>query len=99
MAIQIDPEACFKCFDNIQKKLKKDGDLYTSVPVGKERVEFNAHRVFYANTVVECFAQLVLLEFSCATEDGIEYDVEIHKYDNDIHNGEFRYGLFHFVKK
>lgn len=94
----IDPEACFKCFDSIQRKLKKGGKLYLSLPVGKERVEFNAHRVFYASTVVECFANLRLEEFSCVAEGKIEYDVDIHKYDNDPHNGEYRYGLFYFVK-
>lgn len=94
----INPEACFMCFDNIQKKLKKGGNLYISLPIGKERVEFNAHRVFYANTVVDCFSQLQLQEFSCATESGIENNVDIHKYDNDSHNGEYRYGLFHFIK-
>ena len=31
----IDPEACFKCFDQIQKKLKKGGNLYISLPVGQ----------------------------------------------------------------
>lgn len=95
----VDPEACFKCFDNIQKKLKKGGKLYLSVPVGKERVEFNAHRVFYANTIVESFHFLALEEFSCAAEERIEYNVDIHKYDEDLHNGEYRYGLFLFVKK
>ncbi|MBD5489848.1 MAG: DUF268 domain-containing protein [Lachnospiraceae bacterium] len=94
----IDPEACFKCFDNIQKKLKKDGRLYLSLPIGKERVEFNAHRIFYASTVLECFRTLKLQEFSCAFEGRIEYNVEIHKYDNDLHNGEYRYGLFYFMK-
>ena len=94
----IDPEACFKCFDNIQRKLKKGGKLYISLPIGKERVEFNAHRIFYANTVKECFSTLQLKEFSCAAEGKIEYNVEIHQYDNDLHNGEYRYGLFYFVK-
>lgn len=94
----IDPEACFKCFDNIQKKLKKGGRLYISLPIGKERVEFNAHRVFYADTVLKCFSSLQLEEFSCAVEGGIEYNVDIHKYDTDTHNGEYRYGLFAFVK-
>lgn len=94
----IDPDACFKCFENIQKKLKKGGQLYISLPVGRERVEFNAHRVFYAQTVVECFSDLRLVEFSCAREIGIEYNVDIHAYDNDGHNGEYRYGLFHFMK-
>lgn len=95
----IDPEACFKCFANIQKKLKEGGHLYISVPVGNERVEFNAHRVFYAVTIVECFSDLMLEEFSCITAEGIEYNVDIHKYDEDTHNGEYRYGLFHFIKK
>lgn len=95
----IDPEACFKCFDNIQRKLKKGGRLYISLPIGKERVEFNAHRVFYAQTIVDSFDTLNLKEFSCTAEGKIEYQVDIHKYDDDIHNGEYRYGLFYFEKE
>lgn len=95
----IDPEACFKCFNNIQKKMKKGGQLFLSLPIGKERVEFNAHRVFYAQTVIECFSSLQLVEFSCAAAGQIEKNVDTRKYDNDKNNGEFRYGLFHFVKK
>lgn len=95
----IDPEACFKCFSEIQKKIKSEGSLYLSLPVGKERVEFNAHRVFYASTVIECFPMMELIEFSCAAEGKIEYNIDIHKYDDDQHNGEYRYGLFHFVKR
>lgn len=95
----IDPEACFRCFKEIQKKIKKGGNLYLSLPVGKERVEFNAHRVFYANTIVEEFHEMNLVEFSCTAQGKIEYNVSLHKYDEDIHNGNFRYGLFHFCKK
>lgn len=94
----VDPEACFKCFSQIQKKVMKGGNLFISLPIGHERVEFNAHRVFYAATVIECFSQMHLEEFSCAAEGRIECNVDIHKYDMDCHNGEYRYGLFHFVK-
>lgn len=95
----VDPEACFKCFANIQKKLKKGGKLYLSVPIGKERVEFNAHRIFYASTIVECFSDMFLDEFSCVAEDKLERNVGLNKYDTDEHGGEFRYGLFCFTKK
>ena len=95
----VDPEACFKCFDNIQKKLQVGGQLFLSLPVGKERVEFNAHRVFYAQTVIDCFSSLHLQEFSCAASGKIERNVDIHKYDQDVHNGEYRYGLFYFIKE
>lgn len=95
----IDPEACFKCFTEIQKKIRKGGQLYISVPIGKERVEFNAHRVFYASTIVECFGEFTLKEYSCTADGKIEYSVELHKYDEDDHHGNYRYGLFHFVKE
>lgn len=94
----IDPEACFICFDSIQKKLKSGGHFYLSVPVGRERVEFNAHRVFFASTIISQFSRLELKEYSCVSQGDIEYHVDIHKYDNDAHNGEWRYGLFHFFK-
>ena len=95
----IDPEACFRCFREIQKKIKKGGHLYLSLPVGKERLEFNAHRVFFANTIVEEFQEMNLVEFSCTAHGQIEYNVCLHKYDEDNHNGNYRYGLFHFQKK
>lgn len=95
----IDPEACFRCFREIQKKIKTGGNLYISLPIGKERVEFNAHRVFFANTIVEEFRGMELVEFACTAQGEIEYNVDIHKYDEDMHNGNFRYGLFHFIKR
>lgn len=95
----IDPEACFKCFTNIQRKLVKEGRLYISVPIGHEKLEFNAHRVFCASTIVESLSTLELEEFSCTAEGKIEYNVDIHKYDKDPHNVEYRYVLFSFIKK
>lgn len=94
----IDPEACFKCFENIQRKITDGGNLYISVPVGKERVEYNAHRIFYPKTIVDSFNKMKLIEFSVATIEGIEKKPDIHKFDDDPHNGEYRYGLFHFMK-
>lgn len=94
----INPEGCFECFANIQKKMKKGGRLYLSVPIGMERVEFNAHRVFYASTIVDSFSSLQLKEFSCTADQKLEYNVDIHKYDCDPHDGEYRYGLFLFEK-
>lgn len=95
---QINPEGCFECFANIQKKLKKGGKLYISVPIGMERIEFNAHRIFYASTIVACFSSLHLEEFSCATEEKIEYNVNLHKYDYEQNDKGNRYGLFSFIK-
>lgn len=96
----VDPEACFKCFEAIQRKMKKGGQLYIAVPVGKERVEFNAHRIFYASTIVNCFSEMELREFSVGLGYGIDTDIkDIHKYDTYDVKGAGRFGLFYFVKK
>lgn len=95
----IDPEACFICFENIQRKLKQNGKLYISVPVGRERIEFNAHRVFYPTTIVDSFSQMELIDFAYTAEGKLERTMDLHKYDDDGHDGNYRYGLFYFVKR
>jgi len=94
----IDPEACFKCFAAIQKKIRRGGRVYISVPVGKEHLEYNAHRVFYASTIVKAFKSLSLSEYSVTHNADIEYNVDIHKYDDCLEWGGERFGLFAFEK-
>lgn len=95
----IDPMACFNCFDAIGKKMMKNGILYISVPIGKEHLEFNAHRVFFASTIVKHFKMFELLEFStCMNECFVEHDV-LDKYDDVESERGDRFGLFRFKKK
>lgn len=42
--------------DNLWKILKKGGEFYFSVPIGPQRIEFNAHRVFSVSFLLECFS-------------------------------------------
>lgn len=99
----INPDGCFQAFESIQRVLKPNGYFYLSVPIGKERVMFNAHRVFYAQTVIDSFPEMDLVEFSVINKNGdnIEYNVEGHKYDHepksDYHS--LRFGLFVFKKR
>lgn len=96
----IDPEACFKAFRAIVRVMKNGGHAYIAVPIGKEHLEFDAHRVFYARTVINAFKPMKCVEFSCIhpRDAEIERDIEIDKYDNDEELGGARFGLFHFVK-
>lgn len=96
---EIDPEACFKCFNAIQKKMKSGGLIYIAVPIGKEHLEFNAHRVFYPQTIIEEFDQMNLVEFSSCYGNLFEEKIDIHKYDDWDKKGGERFGLFMFRKK
>lgn len=94
----VNPEACFQCFTQIQKKVKSGGHIYISVPIGKEKLQFNAHRIFYASTIIENFSNCNLLEFSVCNGIKIEENVKIDKYDDNNNCGEV-FGLFYFQKK
>jgi len=91
---QIDPSGCFKLMKSLQRVLRPRGRLYFSVPIGRERVEFNAHRVFAIPTVVNSFAELSLLSFSFIDDEG-----QLHKDSNwtEMQGGECC-GLFEFTK-
>ncbi len=95
---EIDPDGCFKAMKSITRMLCSGGHAYISVPVGYEHLEFNAHRVFYAGSVIKAFAPLKLVEYSCTDGNGIERNVPVHKYDTEKYNMGGRFGLFHFVK-
>ena len=94
----VNPQACFKAFSSIVRVLAVGGYAYISVPIGKEHLEFNAHRIFYASTIIEAFKPLELVEFSTTRGDIIEKDTPIHKYDDEDNNRGGRFGLFMFQK-
>jgi hypothetical protein len=66
----VDPGACFLGMSELQRVLAPGGRLYFSVPVGRERVEFDAHRVFNPRTILDSFPELRLVEFSAVNDDG-----------------------------
>jgi hypothetical protein len=92
----IDPQACFKFMASLQRVLAPGGKLYFSVPVGRERVEFNAHRVFDPATILRSFPLLDLVSFSYVGDDDLLHE------DRDplkLPASEMACGLFEFTKR
>lgn len=94
----IDPEACFKAFKSIQRVVKPGGYIYISLLVGKDRVCFNAHRVFNPDTIIREFSQCNLVEFSVIDSSynpALIENCDLNKY----HDAEIaQMGLFCFKK-
>ena len=95
---EINPEACFECFSNIQKKLKKNGKLYITVPIGRERCCFNAHRVFNPLTIVNEFNEMKLVEFSYISGGKIYRNENLDQFENYSDDSIYD-GLFLFEKR
>ncbi len=68
--------------------------------MGREHVEFNAHRIFYPKTIINELKEMELVEFSTTGlfEDGLRCNEDINKYNNVETHG-LLFGLFVFVKK
>jgi hypothetical protein len=91
----IDPHACFRFMTALQRVLAPGGRLYFSVPVGRERCEFNAHRVFSVGTILATFSSLHLVSFSLITDDGRLHE---NVQPLSLHEAEYSCGLFEFTK-
>ncbi len=92
---QIDPLGTQKAVSELQRVLARKGNLYFSVPVGKEKICFNAHRVFSPKTIIEYFNELVLQ--SCAIIDDSGDLIENPEIDKYV-DAQYCCGLFHFTK-
>jgi hypothetical protein len=57
----IDPSGSIKAALELQRIVSRGGNIFLSVPIGRERVCFNAHRVHSAMTVLTLFPELTLL--------------------------------------
>lgn len=66
----VDPQGWLSALSELRRVLAPGGRLYLSVPVGRQRVEFNAHRVFDPKTIIGALADLRLVEFAAVDDDG-----------------------------
>ena len=53
----IDPDGYRKGLEQLKRMVAPGGMLYLSTPMGPQRVEFNAHRVFSAETILGWFGE------------------------------------------
>lgn len=92
----VDPEACFKAMAAMQRVLRPGGRLYFSVPVGLERLEFNAQRVFDPRTIPTAFHDLELVSFAVVDDAGVFH---VQADPGDFTRARYACGMFEFTKR
>ena len=91
----IDPSGSIKAALELQRIVNPGGKLYLSLPVGRERICFNAHRVHAPATILPMFAHMRLLEFSYVDDQGMYHE---NQPIQAVSNLEYGCGLFQFEK-
>lgn len=93
---RFDPKGDLKAIAELIRVLNRGGQLLFVIPLGeKARIQYNAHRIYTYQQIIEYFKSLDLIEFAFITDDGsfIEVATEI-----DTLGQQYGCGCFLFKK-
>lgn len=97
---KINPDGWKDGLNALHRILKMGGIFWLSVPIGMERVEFNAHRIFAPQTISN-FAEnigLNLVEFAFLDYDKIIISSDINSDFSRLANVKYSLGIYKFIK-
>jgi len=92
----LDPLGTKKACKELARILAPAGNLYFSLPVGKPKLCFNAHRIHSPKQIIEYFGGLEIVNFCGIDDEGnFRRGVDMSTFEN----ATYACGLFHFTKK
>lgn len=92
----LDPLGTKKACRELARILAPAGNLYFSLPVGKPKLCFNAHRIHSPKQIIEYFSGLEIVNFCGIDDEGnFRRNVDMSTFEN----ATYACGLFHFTKK
>ena len=95
----IDPQGDIKATRELARVLRLGGNLIFVTPVGKPRIQFNAHRIYSYQNVLDLFPSLTLKEFSMVPDDYKTHGLIRNADSKIVANQEYACGCFWFTKK
>jgi SAM-dependent methyltransferase len=97
----IDANGDMKAIKELKRVVAKNGNLLIVVPVGKPKIEFNAHRIYSYEQIISYIIDddFSLKEFSFIPEFESEGGLERNANPDKVKNAKYACGCFWFVKK
>lgn len=89
-------------FKNIADLLIPRGRLYFSVPIGSQRVEFHAHRVFSLSFLMEMISLFYTIDMFSYVDDQNNFYPDVQLTNELINNNchcRYRFGISELIKK
>lgn len=91
----LDPLGTRRAVRELQRVVIPTGQLLFSLPVGRPRVCFDAHRIHDPEDVVEMFDELQLMEFSGVDDNGV---FKRHREIGELAQARYACGMFRFTR-
>lgn len=98
----IDIDGDKKGLENMRKVLKPGGKFYLSVPIGPQRIEFNAHRVFSLTYLLDLLRPHFALDRFSFVDDGGDLHESVTLTEEMIVSNcrcRFGFGIFEMTKR
>lgn len=97
---QLDPDGWNKGLKSLVDLISPRGGLWLSVPIGIQRVEFNAHRIFDPATIIHASGSLgmKLVRFFYLTELGFIESINVARDVKILGAKSYALGVFYFTK-
>ena len=94
----IDPNADLKAISELIRVLAPGGTLIFVTPVGKPRIQFNAHRIYSYEQIMDYFKDLKLKEFSLIPDNARETGMIYNATEEQADKQKYGCGCFWFTK-
>jgi SAM-dependent methyltransferase len=92
----LDVKGDVKAIDELKRVTKPNGDILFVTPVGKPKLEFNAHRIYSYEQIVDYFEGCELIEFSLIPDKG---GLILNAEPGSVKDQKYGCGCFWFKKK
>jgi predicted SAM-dependent methyltransferase len=95
----IDPDGDIKAMNELSRVLAINGNLLFVTPVGKSKIQFNAHRIYSYDQIISYFPKLTLKEFSLIPDNALEKGIIKNATKELSDKQNYACGCFWFIKK
>ena len=92
----IDPNADLKAISELKRVLAIGGNLLFVVPIGRPKIQFNAHRIYSYAQIIDYFKQLQLIEFSLIPDNARETGIMVNATQKQANEQNYGCGCFWF---
>ena len=94
----LDPDGDLKAMAELKRIVAPGGQLLFVTPMGKPRIQYNAHRIYSYAQIANAFAPLRVAEFSLVPDDPTLGLIENASPDL-VAQQEYACGCFRFVRE